>query len=149
MLALNPVLIFCYINNTLDWRQIGFIGDPPDKLRLDLFVDSDFAGARRDMKSTSGVFLRLLGPHTFFPLGAIAKKQTSTSHSSPEAELVALDLGVREEEIPALTLWETLLGREPIWICTKTIRLRPRSSVPVSLKSYGMCVGCMACLSVF
>ena len=55
----------------------------------------------------------LLGPHTFFPLGAIAKKQTATSHSSPEAELVALDLGVREEGIPALTLWKTILGHEP------------------------------------
>jgi hypothetical protein len=39
--------------------QIGFIGDPPDKLKLALFSDADFAGDRNDLKSTSGVFLAL------------------------------------------------------------------------------------------
>ena len=91
-----------YIHGSLDHKQIGFIGDPLDKLELDLFADADFAGDRRDMKSTSGVFFALWGPHSFFPLGAICKKQTSTAHSSPESELVSLDLAVRKEGIPSL-----------------------------------------------
>ena len=32
-------------------------------------------------------------------------------HSTPEAELVAADAGVRAEGLPAVTLWEILLGR--------------------------------------
>ena len=65
------------------------------------------------MKSTSGAFLVLQGPHTFYPLGAVSKKQTAQSHSSPEAELVALDMAVKELGIPALDLWEVVLGRTP------------------------------------
>ena len=55
----------CYINDSLEYREVGFIGDPPEKLFLGLYVDADFAGDRSDMKSTSGVFLVLLGPHSF------------------------------------------------------------------------------------
>ncbi len=44
----------------------------------------------------------------------MSKKQTSQSHSTPEAEIVALDVGVRTEGIPALEPWKVLLGREPL-----------------------------------
>ena len=46
-----------------------------------------------------------------YPLAAISKKQTCVSHSTPEAELVALDAALRTEGLPALDLWETILGR--------------------------------------
>ena len=92
---------------------MGFIGDSPEDLELWLFVDADFAGDREDLKSTSGGFLVLAGPNSYFPLGQVCKKQTAQSHSTPEAEIVALDAGVRAEGIPALDLWEVLLGRKP------------------------------------
>ena len=57
-----------YRNSTKDLKQVGFVGDAPGKLRLALYADSDLAGDRRDCKSTSGIFLCLVGPHTFFPL---------------------------------------------------------------------------------
>jgi len=60
---------------------------------------------------TSGVFLCLVGPNTFMPLAAVSKKQTCVSHSTPEAELVAIDLAVRAEGLPALDIWEVLLER--------------------------------------
>ena len=100
-----------YINASKGMRQVGFIGDTADKLSLALYADSDLAGDRRDCKSTSGIFLVLVGPHTFYPLGAISKKQTATSHSSPEAELVALNQAIKDEGIPALDLWSLILGR--------------------------------------
>ncbi len=34
------------------------------------------------------------------------------SHSTPEAEIVAADLAVRAEGLPALDLWEATLGRK-------------------------------------
>ena len=93
-------------------RQVDFVGDPPEKLSLALYADSDLAGDRRDMKSTSGIFLALVGPHTFYPLCAVSKKQTATSHSSHEAELVSMDHAVKDIGIPALCVWETFLGRK-------------------------------------
>ncbi len=58
--------IIKYMNGTATWRQIGFVGDGPDELELGLFSDADFAGDRDTMRSTSGVFLALYGPHSFF-----------------------------------------------------------------------------------
>ena len=98
-----------YINSSADLKQVGFIGDSPDKLTLRLFVDSDFAGDRRDMKSTSGVMLTLWGPHSFFPLGSICKKQTAMSNSSSEAEMIAMHLGLRKMGYPALDLWDLVM----------------------------------------
>ena len=57
------------------------------------------------------MFLCLVGPNTFMPLAATSKKQTCVSHSTPVAELVAVDLALRAEGLPALDVWETILGR--------------------------------------
>ena len=102
-----------YINCSAQYRQVGFIGDPPEDLYLGLYTDADFAGDRRDSKSTSGVYIVIRGPHYFFPLGAVSKKQTVCAHSTPEAEIVAAYTSVRTEGVPALDLWETILGRCP------------------------------------
>ncbi len=56
------------MNGSLEWRQVGFVGDKPEDLEVGLFSDADFAGDRADMKSTSGVFLALYGTHSFFSL---------------------------------------------------------------------------------
>ena len=81
-------------------------------LKLALYTDADFAGDRSDMKSTSGVFLALIGTHSFLPLGSMSKKQQCVSHSSVESELVACDLGVRTIGMLAQEIWETILGRQ-------------------------------------
>ena len=62
------------------------------------------------MKSTSGVYLCIQGPRSCFPLAGISRKQGAVSHSTPEAEIVAADVAVRLEGIPALPLWDLLLG---------------------------------------
>ncbi len=103
--------IIKYINGTSSWRQIGFVGDSPSELSLGLFSDADFAGCKASQRSTSGVFLALYGPHTFFPLSAQSKKQTATSHSTVEAEIIAADHAIRTAGLPALALWETILDR--------------------------------------
>ena len=46
------------------------------------------------------------------PIAARSKKQTSVSHSTPEAEIVSLDFGVRTLALPALDIWETVFQRE-------------------------------------
>ena len=76
----------------------GLIGDPIEKLEV-----------------CFGSFTCLMGPNSFIPISALSKKQTCVSHSTPEAELVAVDTSFRNEGIPALNLWEILnnSSREP------------------------------------
>ena len=44
-------------------------------------------------------------------LSASSRRQTCTSHSTPEAEIVAADAALRTESLPAIPLWEHLLKR--------------------------------------
>ena len=53
-----------------------------------------------DSKSTSGGTLCVFGSHTFVPVSWMCKKQTSVSHSSPEAEIISLDAGLLMDGIP-------------------------------------------------
>ena len=103
--------LVCYVDFTRDWVLKGFVGDGTSALDLRLYSDADFAGDRPGYRSTSGVFLGLAGPNTSFPLSAKAARQTSVSHSTVEAEIVAANTGVRTIGLPALDLWEVLLGR--------------------------------------
>jgi hypothetical protein len=79
-------------------------------VELRLYVDADFAGSREDTKSTSGGFLVLTGENTFFPLSWLSRKQTSTSKSTAEAELVSLSLGLFDEGIPMQNFWQMISG---------------------------------------
>eukprot|EP00969_Alexandrium_andersonii_P224666 9922154-Alexandrium_andersonii.AAC.1 len=54
----------------------------------------------------------MTGPDTRFPLTFVSQKQKSVSHSTPEAEIVAMDHVLRTMLLPSLTLWGTLLGRK-------------------------------------
>ena len=51
-----------YIKCTLDYRQVGWIGDDITKLNLHLYTDTNFGGSLG--KFTSGVQLNVEGPRT-------------------------------------------------------------------------------------
>ena len=85
----------------------GFVGDPSSRTRVWLFADSDHAG-EHDSRSTSGCFLALIGPNTFYPLTAFSKKQTSTAMSSTEAEVIAANVALRAVGLPSCCLWEII-----------------------------------------
>jgi hypothetical protein len=102
--------LMCYINSTLDLKLYGWVGDPIPSLSLHLFVDADLAGDPPSSRSTSGVFFAVFGQRTRWPLTGQSKKQTAVSHSTPEAEIVAYDLGLRTIGLPATSLWSTILG---------------------------------------
>ena len=70
-----------YVYHSITDRMVGFVGDTPDAFHLGLYSDADFAGDRSDLKSTSGVFLAVLGPHNFFPVAALSKRQVAVSVS--------------------------------------------------------------------
>ena len=70
--------LMCYVQSTLHYKMSGFVGDSIDKCNLWLFADSDHAG-EHDNRSTSGAFLALVGPNTYFPLSAFSKKTNKCS----------------------------------------------------------------------
>ena len=94
-----------YIWSHLSKELISHIGDMPEDIVLLCFVDASFAGDLEDSKSTSGCFTVLAGPNTWCPVGWFCKKQTAVAHSSTEAEIIALDAGVRLEALPILHLY--------------------------------------------
>ncbi len=85
----------CYMQSTRLLSQEGYIGDAPDKLTVVVYSDASFADCTQSSKSTSGCFAALVGPNSFFPLNALAKKQSVVSHSPTESEIVALDTAIR------------------------------------------------------
>ena len=87
----------------------SFVGDPPSKCKLALFCDASFAGDIEDSKSTTGSILCLVGPNTFAILSWLCKKQGAVSHSSSEAEIIALETSLRMEALPTLELWDTII----------------------------------------
>ena len=121
--------LMCYIECTKTHCLSGFVGDGPSALKLRLYADADFAGDRPEFKSTSGCFLALTGPNTFFPLAAKATKQTSVAHSTVEAETVAANSAVRTIGLPALDLWEPVLQRTVQLTSSRIMSQLPPSSV--------------------
>ncbi len=106
--------LMCYVNCTLHLRKVGWVNDEKEEIGVHLYADADFAGCKRTGRSTSGGFLCMGGPDTFFPIQAISRKQTAVSHSTPEAEIVAADLSVRTIGVPSLSLWDKLFDQDVV-----------------------------------
>jgi DNA (cytosine-5)-methyltransferase 1 len=102
--------LICYIHYNKKAVIKSWVGDEPNKCKLMLFCDASFAGDLKDSKSTSGSVLCLVGPRTFCPITWMCKKQGAVSHSSTEAEIIALDAGLRLDGLPSLTLWDLILN---------------------------------------
>ena len=96
--------LICYVNTTKHWVIKSIVGDTADKLKLAVYSDVSFAGDLKDSKSTSGGVLVLVGPSTFVPLTWVCKKQGAVSHSSTEAEIIALEAMMRMDGLPCLSL---------------------------------------------
>ena len=100
--------LISYIHSTVSRQLVGFVGDDLGKVSPHLYADADLAGCPDSQRSTTGVFYCAVGPATRFPLSAISKRQGSISQSTPEAELVALNHGLRTVAIPMADLWDKL-----------------------------------------
>ena len=96
--------------STQSWTQQCWVGDTADKCYMAWFVDASFAGDIRDSKSTSGMYMVIIGPNTFVPITWFCKKQGAVSHSSSEAELIALDAALRIEGISSLLFWDVVMS---------------------------------------
>ena len=75
------------------------------------YPDADLAGTFDTSRATSGGFVEIVGDNTFFPLDWYSKRQTATSHSTTEAELVSASKMLRESLVPLQHLWSIMLQR--------------------------------------
>ena len=82
-----------------------------DNVVLHGYPDADLAGTFDTSKATSGGFVEIVGDNTFFPLDWYSKRQTATSHSTTEAELVSASKMLRESLVPLQHLWSIMLQR--------------------------------------
>jgi hypothetical protein len=98
--------LIAYLHYHQDLSLESLVGDYAKDLTVALFTDADFAGDTKSSKSTSAVYLAIVGPRTFIPVMASSKKQSAVSHSSTESEIIALEYGLRSEGLPVLTFWE-------------------------------------------
>ena len=121
-----------YLSGTVNHRLVGTIQDPADSLELVLYVDADFCGDRSHSKSTNGGYLIVQGPRSCFPLAWVSKRQTSTSRSTTESEVISLAHSLFAEGIPSLQLWERLLGR-PV---TLRVKEDNQATIKVVLKGF-------------
>ena len=97
-----------YIQSTLEYRLKGWIGDSPEHLEQHYYSDADFAGCVQTQRSTTGAFGMIWGPNSCFPIAMLSKRQSCVSHSTPEAELVAMDTTLRVVAMPAHVMWDVL-----------------------------------------
>ncbi|MDE0839722.1 MAG: hypothetical protein OSB41_11810, partial [Kiritimatiellae bacterium] len=100
--------LMLYVSCTRHLRQVSWCGDSIEDLTLKMYADADFAGCTRTQRSTSGIILMMVGPHTRFLQSAIAKRQSAVAHCTTEAEMIAAALGFRAEGIPFQILWDVL-----------------------------------------
>ena len=125
--------LMCYIHHTVDWTQICYVGNNVTDINLVLFTDASFAGDLVDSKSTTGTLMCLIGSNTFVPLTWMYRKQGAISHSSSEAEVIAMDAGLRMNGIPALEFWDLVkdvmdpIDTRPVRSKTQTSRCHGQS----------------------
>ena len=127
--------LIAYVHHTCKWTQQCWVGDELKDCNLMMFTDASFAGDLRDSKSTTGMYMVIMGPHTFVPVSWFVKKQGATSHSSSEAEVIALDAAVRLEGVPSLALWELVVTVfHPELVERAKQKTKPVSSQPKNLE---------------
>ena len=96
--------LMSYPHQTKDHVITSFVGNRIEDCQVNLFVDASFASDLEDSKSTTGAIIVLVGSNTWAPINWMCKKQGAVSHSSTEAEVIALESPLRMEGIPSLLL---------------------------------------------
>ena len=99
------------------------VGDTADKWELHLYSDADLAKCPFTKRSTSGVYAEIIGPNTRAAIIGHSARQTATSWSTPEAELVAAALAIQKSGIPLIELMESALKRKVLLLILEVLLL--------------------------
>jgi hypothetical protein len=101
--------LMSYIHHSYSYRMYAYMGEDKPKFTMDIYSDSDYAGCVQTQRSTTGSILFLRGGEdTSVPISFMSKRQGSVSRSTPEAEIVAMDMTIRLLTLPLLCLVEEI-----------------------------------------
>ena len=78
-------------------------------MQVDVVLRCEFRRDSKDSKSTSVSWLCVVGSRIFGPISWLCKQQGAVSHSSTEAEIVALDIARRLGGLPAMGLRDSIV----------------------------------------
>ena len=101
----------CYIDSTATSVPTGYVGDDPTSLHLRLYAFADFKGGMDSSRSTSGAFLALVGPHSFFPVMAKTKEHGCVDHPMSVTATASVDTAIETVDPQTLCLWDLILDR--------------------------------------
>ena len=71
--------LMSYLYGSKDFCSQRKIADPQESLVLCCYTNADHCSAQEDTKSSSGMFLCLERPNSFWPLSWASRKQTATA----------------------------------------------------------------------
>ncbi len=103
--------LMCYLKKTRADVMTGWVGDDPSLLTAHLFADADFAGCPYTLKSSNGDHFDIQGPNSRVPIAGRCNGQTSTAQSSIEAELSALNSGMKNRGDPASQVFTKIMSK--------------------------------------
>ena len=103
--------LMSYIHSSKGMKMIGWVSDSFEALQIQLYSDADVAGCLQTQRSTTGSFAMIVGANSKLPIAMTSKRQPCVSHSTPEAELVAMDSTILVVAMPAKIMWETLVPK--------------------------------------
>ena len=121
----------CYIHSCKHLRMFGWVGDDLHGIEPHLYADADYAGCTMTQRSTTGAHMCARGPRTYYPLGGTSKRQSCVSHSTPEAEMVAMDFALRQHGLPTLSLFDACFER------SMTLRVHEDNKAMMQVCSHG------------
>ena len=100
--------LMSYINNTTRYRMHAWNTRSDDlmEVHLKVYSDSDYVGCPVTQRSTIGSMVCLAGDGFIMSVGFMSNRQGCVSRSTPEAELVAMDMTIRMLVLPLLSLMD-------------------------------------------
>ena len=112
------IRLFGYVKHSSEAILVSEVAELPDSLKLVVWSDADLNSDCSDSKSTSGVFIEIESHgDRVWPVTWVSKRQGASAYATCEAEIVALNVALREEAIPMLNLMEAMLGRSVSLSC--------------------------------
>ena len=107
----NDILLYrltCHPKSKLPYFFVAWTSDRIEDVSLVVRSYADVAISVDIQRLTARSMPSLGGPNTRFPLNLLYQMQSYVSHSSPQAERVAMNTLLKSTALPAFMIWEVL-----------------------------------------
>ena len=84
-------------------------GNTPGECKLMAFYEASSAGDLKDCRSALESLHCVEGSHTLCPITCLSKTWDATSHTSTDAGVLVLDMGLRMNCVPASGSWDLIV----------------------------------------